>query len=426
MNFYHQCREVTIELSGPSSCSSCPNGNKTPSNVLDYWNYNQEAYMKFLIQGTYGFRGIVKDATPGGDIIDAKISIIGRDDQTPVTNSWVETETMISGVANGLGDFYRPIEAGTYDILIEADCYNSVTLSNQTIANYQTINLGDILLTPSTPVPTSLSENSITSNSATLNWDDMGVTSYDVRYRINGSSDSWIETNVTTNSLDVNSLSSETTYEYQIRSICTSASSYTSLELFTTLAVNYCSSSGDTGSAGITNVSFSSIDNSDATNTNSGYEDFSAISTDVDLDESYSLSVRVTATGGANQSTYIRAFIDFNRDGDFNDSGETIDLGTVARNSTNSLTSGSPYSIQIPLAATLGTTKMRIASKKGSAPTSCESFSNGEVENYTVNIIDSTLGVEDELLSQFEIYPNPTDGNINLSLPQDIFEFKVY
>lgn len=141
MNFYHQCREITIEI---SDVKTPPTTNTSNNNeIIDIWNYNQEAYIKFLIQGTYGFRGVVKDMS--GTPIKASITIVGRDDQTPNTNSWVETELP-------LGDYYRPIEAGTYDILFESDCYEPVTLTNQTITDYETIVLADVFLTPKTPV----------------------------------------------------------------------------------------------------------------------------------------------------------------------------------------------------------------------------------------------------------------------------------
>jgi len=53
-------------------------------------------------------------------------------------------------------------------------------------------------------------------------------------------------------------------------------------------------------------------------------------------------------------------------------------------------------------------------------PTSCETFAEGEVEDYLVNIIDSTLGVEDEVLNAFKMFPNPANSHITISLPNTI------
>ena len=62
------------------------------------------------------------------------------------------------------------------------------------------------------------------------------------------------------------------------------------------------------------------------------------------------------------------AWIDWNDDGDFDDAGESYDLGT-ATNVTNGLTSLSPVNITIPNSP--GNLRMRIRSGYGSYPTSC-------------------------------------------------------
>ena len=59
--------------------------------------------------------------------------------------------------------------------------------------------------------------------------------------------------------------------------------------------------------------------------------------------------------------------------------------------------------------------------KYGGYPGSCEVFSRGEVEDYTVNIVSSGSLLEgeeemthDEGLSNMRIYPNPSFGNSQL------------
>ncbi|MDC9721396.1 MAG: M14 family zinc carboxypeptidase [Urechidicola sp.] len=138
MNYQHHAKELTIELSNVKTPPSTDTG--ADNEIIDIWNYNQNAYIDYLVQGTYGFQGVVKEVNTG-DPIKAQITLVGQDD----LGSWVETELP-------LGDYYRPINAGTYDILFEADCYNSFTLTNQTIADYETKVLADIYLTPKTPV----------------------------------------------------------------------------------------------------------------------------------------------------------------------------------------------------------------------------------------------------------------------------------
>ncbi len=73
--------------------------------------------------------------------------------------------------------------------------------------------------------------------------------------------------------------------------------------------------------------------------------------------------------------------------------------------------------------ALAGTTRMRVAMKYNAAPTSCETFSYGEVEDYTVNIggtpigrpeIGNQLGNESAIFD-LTLYPNPTDSELNIA-----------
>ena len=52
--------------------------------------------------------------------------------------------------------------------------------------------------------------------------------------------------------------------------------------------------------------------------------------------------------------------------------------------------------------------------KYNGVPSSCESFTYGEVEDYKVNIVASS-GLEENLLEQVTLYPNPTQDNITLN-----------
>ncbi|WP_417214233.1 M14 family zinc carboxypeptidase, partial [Bizionia sp.] len=221
MNFTHQCKETTMELS---------NTKLIPSNQLvSHWNYNREALIEYLIQGTYGFQGKVKDAV-SGDPIEATIKLVGHDA--------VGSHT-VSNLPHG--DFYRPVFAGTYNILIEADCYNSVTLTNQTIANYQTITLADILLTPLTATaPSNLSTSGTNTISTNASWSATTADNFDIRYKVLAAP-TWTEVLGVTNPYQITGLSPNTTYEFQVKSYCGSNSTaYSSSQQFTTTSPIPC------------------------------------------------------------------------------------------------------------------------------------------------------------------------------------------
>ncbi len=152
---------------------------------------------------------------------------------------------------------------------------------------------------------------------------------------------------------------------------------------------SYCTSNGngtDGYYTGTRQVIFNTINNSTPIEDNA-YSDFTGISTTVTQTSSYNLTVNVNTDG--NYTSHTFAWIDWNQDYDFNDAGESFDLGT-ATNVSNGATTASPYSITIPGTSTLGNTRMRISTKYNADPTNCETGFDGEVEDYTINIISST------------------------------------
>ncbi len=149
----------------------------------------------------------------------------------------------------------------------------------------------------------------------------------------------------------------------------------------------YCTSYGNTSyQTSVRLVNFNTINNTSAKP--SGYSDYTSLVTDVIKSNSYNLTVNVNTDG--NYMVYARAWIDWNNDGDFIDAGESFDLGSVV-NTPNGPTSLCPLSITIPAGAITGTTRMRISAKYNAYPTSCETNFDGEVEDYTLNVVDPLM-----------------------------------
>ena len=152
-----------------------------------------------------------------------------------------------------------------------------------------------------------------------------------------------------------------------------------------TTGVSYCTSTGGTNSSVINNVTFNTINQSSAST--AGYSDYTAVTTSVDLGSVHDLSVIVNTNG--NYMSYVKAWIDWNRNGTF-DSSEAYELGTITNN-TNGIPSFSPFSITVPTNATIGNVRMRISANTDNVvsgyATPCQSFTYGEVEDYTINVI---------------------------------------
>ena len=159
-----------------------------------------------------------------------------------------------------------------------------------------------------------------------------------------------------------------------------------------------------------TGVIFNTISNLN-TGKPSGYSNYTGISTTVNRESSYNLSVRANTDG--NYQCQTKVWIDWNQNCAF-DANEEYDLGTTV-NVTNGLTSLSPLSVTVPVDAALGNTVMRVTTKYAGdgAPTSCENGHDAEVEDYTVNV-QASLSVGENEFEQFSLFPNPNNGEFTL------------
>ena len=113
-NYYLRCREFTLEISDEKLL---------PANELDnHWNYNKESLLGYLEEALYGIRGTVTDDS--GNPLAANITVVDHDNNHSDVLSTVD-----------LGDYYRPIEAGTYTLEFSAFGYISQTVENVAITN---------------------------------------------------------------------------------------------------------------------------------------------------------------------------------------------------------------------------------------------------------------------------------------------------
>jgi len=146
----------------------------------------------------------------------------------------------------------------------------------------------------------------------------------------------------------------------------------------------------------ISQVQFSGINNTSTGSTN-GYSDYTATPTTVSVGTSYTLTVNVN-TDSSGGKVSAKAWIDWNNDGTFNDDGsESYDLGSTTSSGVTSITP----TITIPAGASVGTTRMRIACVYyNSVYPPCNTGFNGEVEDYTLNIIDP-IAISTSSLSGF-------------------------
>ncbi|MFD0992235.1 GEVED domain-containing protein [Tenacibaculum geojense] len=274
--------------------------------------------------------------------------------------------------------------------------------------------------TPDTQAPTTpgnVSASNVTQTSATISWnassDNVAVVGYDV-YR-----GSTLVNSVTTTSVNVSGLTAATSYTYSVRAKDAAGNvSNAGSVSFTTQSnqVSYCSSNGNNSSyEWIDYVAFGGIVNS--TGNNGGYADFTSQVGTV----ARGSSSQITISAGFSSSSYTEfwaVWIDFNQDGTFADSEKVV---SGSSSSANNLTA----TVNVPASANLGATRMRVSMKYNAAQTACESFTYGEVEDYTVNITNGGVRnayaatgarLGNERVADVMAYPNPATSFVQVKL----------
>ena len=296
--------------------------------------------------------------------------------------------------------------AGTYTVTVT----HKGTLSGGS-QNYSLIITG-VSATPivcNPEVPTGLSVAGVGSSTASITWNAVTGSTYDLRYRQVGAT-TWTTQSVSGTTANLSGLTPQTQYEVQVRSKCpdNSTSAYSASVNFTTTEVqlNYCASaSTNVNDEYIGRVQLNTINNPSGAQF---YSDFTNISTSLEKGMSYTITITPTWTGTVYSEGYS-VWIDYNKDGDFTDAGEQVFTQAATKNTPVS------GSFTIPASAVEGSTRMRVSMKYNGIPTACETFTYGEVEDYTVYIVASGPDTQAPTAPSNLAASNITQTSVNLS-----------
>ncbi|MFZ4522924.1 MAG: M14 family zinc carboxypeptidase [Bacteroidales bacterium] len=129
MNYWHNCREVTVEISNIKLLPT--------SQLLSFWNYNYRSFLNYIREAGYGINGIVTDTVTDLPVA-AKVFINGHDKDF--------SEVYSRGVT---GYYARPIYLGSYDVTYSAPGYYTKTINNINVSNRSATKL-DVQLRPLT------------------------------------------------------------------------------------------------------------------------------------------------------------------------------------------------------------------------------------------------------------------------------------
>ncbi len=356
-------------------------------------------------------------------IIDDAISPVA--DLPTLANATGQTTVTVTAptatdscVGTIIGTTSSPLTYSTQGTFAIVWTYNdgngNTTTQNQTVIVADTI---------APTAPTSLTASGTTSNTTNLSWtastDNAVVTGYDV-YK-----GTTLLGTTSTTTYAVTGLTASTAYTFSViaKDAVGNVSTSSNIVNVTTLAnvLAYCTSKGNSvTSEKIGKVVFGTISNT--TTGGTGYENFTNISTNATRGTAYTITITPSWTSTRRKEGYA-VWIDYNGDGDFADTGEKVWSKAA---STTSPVSGT---FTIPATATIGATRMRVSMKYNAIPTMCETFTSGQVEDYTVNIVSAAARIANtsgKAITEIKLYPNPTTSILNVSSVSENATFKVY
>ena len=144
--------------------------------------------------------------------------------------------------------------------------------------------------------------------------------------------------------------------------------------------IQYCETTAEsTAFEWIQRVRIGAINN--RSGNDGGYGNYTGLSTDVAPGDSYTIRLR-PGFSGASYEEFWRVWVDWNQDGEFDPGSELA----VEASGTGVIVAN----LEVPIGALSGSTRMRVAMQYNAFAEPCESFSEGEVEDYSLNVVASS------------------------------------
>ena len=295
--------------------------------------------------------------------------------------------------------------------------------------------IGSVTLTTIAPcssaAPTNIVVSSITSSSASVSWVPYTGATYIVRYK-KSSETTWQEIPTTIPAVNLNNLTDGTTYQVQVAAVCSGVTgSYSASVNFTTTAISYCTASVlSSAYEHISNVTVANINNTSGASTYTNYTTSTALQVNLVKGTTYPMTISV---GTPDAYDVAAVFIDYNKNGTFEDSERVLSFPT-----TSTATSQFSGSFTVPATAVENQPlRMRVvlfwagADNVGLAIPSTYAcglnFYYGEIEDYNV-VVTSALGTRDVSAadSGIQLYPNPATDVLNITKVSDKATYKIY
>ena len=370
-------------------------GVHTNSGVLNHWFY-------ILSVGKTGTNDIGSSYNVTGITIDKAAKIAYRLESVYLSANSTFANARTFGIQSAV-ELYG---AGSAEVIATTNAFYAVGVGAAYSGSTDTV---------APTAPANLTAAATTSSSTNLSWtaatDNVAVTGYSI---YNGAT---LVTTVTGLTYSVTGLSASTAYTFTVKakdaagnlSVASNAVAVTT----SASTITYCTStSNNTSGEKIAKVVLGTINNT-STGT-AGYENFTSLSTNLSRGSSQAITITPSWTSTVYSEGYA-VWIDYNKNGLFTDAGELVFSKAASK------VTPATGTITIPATAALGVTRMRVSMKYNGIPTSCETLSYGQVEDYNINITASStiettaLSIDNDVLS-LNLYPNPVESVLNVSM----------
>jgi PKD repeat protein len=181
--------------------------------------------------------------------------------------------------------------------------------------------------------------------------------------------------------------------------------------------ITYCVSFNNNSALWIDSVGMATFSKLSSNDPN-GYGDFTASVIPLSPGNSYNLSVEVNNYSSANSKVYFSVWVDFNGNGLFSNVNERFTGNLTYPNRNVNM------NIIVPNTAIIGSVRMRILTSNNqyNYANPCPTNMNGEIEDYTIQFIPNTTGIQNVTAASGNsliVSPNPNDGifDVNINVP---------
>ena len=333
-----------------------------------------------------------------------------------------EEWTYISGIATNNYSFNDLNYCTPYEFEIASECSGDV-IEELNFTHNTVIETSGCCVAPET-----LLEENISNVGASFIWEiGFNIDEYEIYFRHTGEPE-WMFAGTSSNgNFEFFDLDSCTYYDILLKPACVEGFEESLITQIRTTGcgqcvdTEYCESIGE--STEFEYIESILIGNySNVSGDDNGYNFFDGTGLELEVGAEYAIEL----TPGFQGQTFPELFmlwIDLDQDGQFS-------LEEILFESTQGSDQTTEGSIFIPEEALLGNTRMRIALQWedpfGASFNPCTNIDEGEVEDYCLNLVQSTLGLSDLNRSEFNLFPNPNQGRFYLKINSGTFTMDQY